>query len=285
MKIAIAIETKDRRLHGGQNYLGQTLINLERAGVMASPHLHSLHIVSGGELPDFFDVEVVQPFMGGTSYQDLFWSYVEADPAGVTRQQNGAAAIRVAASTDADWVMKLEDDLDFTDDFLGNVTRWLADVGHLSVPMFVLGATFQRVSESKFQPGETLAQPGPSFPRVRASMREGAKYMLHPIPGWYAAQALLWKQPVARQLARWLGNDPYLWDGKEQHRNRGHDLLLQVWGQEVGGRAFAVTCPSFVQHIGRTSNLDQPEINHRQPFFEFPWLGRDWRYGDLQSLS
>lgn len=281
MRIAIAIETKDRRLHGGQNYLGTTLRNLRRAGVFASPHLHSLHIVSGGEQPDYFETEIF-PNLGLDGHTWLPKIY-PCPASGATRQQNAQRAIQAGADTNADWVLKLEDDLDFLDDFLGNVARWLADVGHAAVPMFCLGATFQRVSESHFQPGETFLQPGPSFPRVRVAFAEGRNVLAHDVRGWYGAQALLWKRPMAEHLARWLGPDPFLFDGREQHRHRGHDLLLQEWGVAVKARAFASAVPSFVQHIGRRSNLDQPEIGHVQPFFEFPWPGREWRYVGRQA--
>lgn len=277
MKINVVIETKDRRLVGGENYLGQTLQNMKRAGVFDTTLLNSLTIVSGGELPDFYETEV-RPLIIDTVYEFV---HCIKD---CTRQQNAARAIQFGSvNKDADWVLKLEDDLDFIDDFLGNVARWLTDVSHVNAAMFVLGATFQQVSQAHFEPGETLLVPGPSFPRVRAAFDRGEIAMTHPVAGWYAAQALLWRRPVAESLGLWLGDDPYLWDGKEKHRHRGHDLLLQVWAQELGAKHFLVSCPAFVQHIGRQSNLNQPEIGHVQPFFEFPWPGREWSYSGRRS--
>lgn len=273
MKINITIETKDRRLTGGQNYLRTTLQNMRRAGVLSSPYLNSLTIVSGGELPDYYETEVKRELF------DTHHEFVHCPEAGCTRQQNGARAIRYGAmNRDGDWVLKLEDDLDFLDDFLDNVVRWLSDYGHLPIPMFVLGSTFERVSRSHFQEGETFLGPGESFPHVRTRYASGYRILGHAIGGWYAAQALLWQRPVAEKLAEWLGDDPALFDGTNYHRHRGHDLLLQVWGQATGAKVFGCSCPSFVQHIGRQSNLNQPEIGHVQPFFEFPFPGREWRY-------
>lgn len=272
MKFNVSIETKDRRMTGGINYLGETLRNLNRAGVLESEHLGSLTIVSGGEREDFYDVEVLP----NLNYPHEF---VRA-PRECTRQQNGARAIRYGAMNHrGDWVIKLEDDLDFVDDFLGNVDRWVRDVGAAPVPMFTLAATFERVSDSKYAtPDETVLGPGESFPYARECMREGRVMVQAGIGGWYGAQAIMWRREVAERLATWLGPDPFLWDGKEQHRHRGHDLLLQVWGHHVGMKHFGAAVPSFVQHIGRQSNLDQPEINHVQPFFQFPFPGRAWRY-------
>lgn len=276
MKIAIAIETKDRRAAGGVNYLGQTLTNLAETGVMDSPFLHSLQIVIGGEDPGF-QQEEIHPFKSAR-LQNV--PVHPCPPEGCSRQQNGARAIRVAAATDADWVMKLEDDLDFCGDFLGSVARWLEKYGRMPVPMFALGSTFEQVSRSRFVEGESIWRPGPSFPNVRQALAAGREIMGHPVGGFWGAQALVWRHTVAQYLADWLGPDPFLFDGREEHRQRGHDLLLQVWGRDVmKARQFGVPVPSFVQHVGRQSNLNQPKIGHVQPFFQFPWAGRSWAYG------
>lgn len=274
MKIAVAIETKDRRLTGQENYLGQTLRNLTRAGFFDSPYLHSLQIISGGEREDYVDVEV-QPNIPPHAVVE----FESCPDGGCSRQQNGARAIRAGAQRDADWVLKLEDDLDFIGDFLGSTARWLHDHGHAAVPMFSLGASFQFVGASHYkESGETVLGPGESFPTVRAMLSRGDAIAGYPVNGFWGAQALMWKRPMAQHLEQWLGPDPYLFDGKEQHRHRGHDLLLQVWGKSLGAKAFGVALPAFVQHIGRQSNLNQPEIGHVQPFFQLPFPGPDWVY-------
>jgi hypothetical protein len=196
---------------------------------------------------------------------------------GCTRQQNAARAIRIGGhKADADWVLKLEDDLDFVDDFLAQVEAWVLQVQHLPVPMFSLAATFEPVSQSRYQvEGESVTGPGASFPVARLHLAGGKNVLAHSVKGFWGAQALLWRRYVAAALADWLGPDPFLWDGREKHRARGHDLLLQVWGQKTGAQHFACAVPSFVQHIGRQSNLSTPD--KAQPFFEFPWPGREWR--------
>jgi hypothetical protein len=267
MKIAVSIETKDRRLSGGTNYLGQTLANLARTDFWTSPHLHSLRIVVGGALEDYEDIELAPHIPTGCQVEVF-----ETPPTGCTRQQNGARAIRAAAAADADWVLKLEDDLDFIDTFLESTVAWLADYGTAQVPMFSLAATCETVSTSVYaDPDETVVGPGTSFPHVRAMLARGDAIAAHHVQGFWGAQALLWRRPIAQQLANWLGEDPYLWDGREQHRQRGHDLLLQVWGASLGAKVFGVAVPSFVQHIGQQSNI-------QNKFFQFPWPGRGWRY-------
>lgn len=278
MKISVSIETKDRRLAGHKNYLGETLRNLARTDFFSHPSLHSIRIVSGGELPDFFDTEVAPIVDLIPSDKDV--EYFVCPESGCTRQQNGQRAIRFAAEpTDADWVVKLEDDLDFVDTFMASLTAWLNDYGEAQVPMFSLGATFEFVSKSKYATeDESVLGPGESFPYVRAALARGDAIIPHKIGGYWGAQALVWKRDLAAHLANWLGPDPFLFDGKAEHRHRGHDLLLQVWAASIGAKAFGVAVPAFVQHIGRQSNLDQPEIGHVQPFFQFPWPGRSWQY-------
>lgn len=244
---AVGIETKTRPV---EQYFDVTLANLKRAGVFASKHLATLAVSNGDH---------------------------------VTRQQNAARAIelavRDAVRSGAGWVMKLEDDLDVTDRFLENVAGWLADYGHARTCMFSLAATFEQVSSSRFTCGEAdVFDDGTSFPRVREMIRRGETCVPHPARGYWGAQALVWRVEDAAQLVEWLGDDPALFDGTTHHRNRGHDLLLQQWAVERGVRAFACAVPSFVQHIGRRSNLDEPAIGHVQPFFEFPFAGRDYRY-------
>jgi hypothetical protein len=277
MKIAVTIETKDRRLHGAENYLGRTLQNLARTDFFSHPSLHSLQIVSGGERDDFFDIEV-QPIATAIP-SDREIEYVICPAEGCTRQQNGARAIRYGAETDADWVLKLEDDLDFIDSFMTSLTAWLEDYGSASVPMFALAASFEMVSQSMYkEPGESVLGPGTSFPRVRSALSHGDAIMAHPANGFWGAQALLWPRNTAGHLANWLGADPFLDDGKEHHRERGHDLLLQVWLRELKARAVGVAIPSFVQHIGRQSNI-------KNKFFEFPWPGPSWQYHKRRPIN
>lgn len=273
MNFAITIETKDRRLNGGVNYLGNTIRNLRRAtNEFERANVVSIDIVCNGVKDSTFERDEVWLPLNGW---EAGYHFREG-----TRQQNGARAIRIGSDhEDADWVLKLEDDLDFCGDFLGSVSRWLAKYGHAKVPMFSLAATFEPVSSSQFCYNETLNVPGPSFPHVRAALARGDEIMAHSARGYWGAQALLWRRLDAQDLADWLGPDPALFDGKEYHRNRGHDLILQEW--LIEGRscsAVAVACPSFVQHVGRKSNLDQPEIGHVQPFFEFPWPGPEWSF-------
>lgn len=234
IKFSVVIETKKRP---GENYFQRTMDNLRRAGILESQRVALLSVSRGDDC---------------------------------TRQQNAARAIEMAAANDCGWVMKLEDDLDFTDYFFENVAAWLEDFGHARTPFFALGCSFEIVSHSNYRHG---------FPHVEEYVLKGERCVPHPVRGFWGAQALVFKRAEALDLVKWLGPDPALFDGKNYHRDRGHDLILQQWAHERGYTHVACAVPSFVQHIGEHSNLSRPEIGHVQPFFQFPFAGHNYRYG------
>lgn len=261
LKIAIVIETADRRLFGKTNYLQTTVDNLKRAGVFQSSHFDSLTIVSGGEQPGFYDGDV---------------RFIACGDRKISRQQNAANAIREGIATGAEYVLKLEDDLDFVDDFLDVVGQWLAQYGHAPACMFTLGWSCETVVDSHYSTeDETVYGPGQSFPRIREFMKQGIdKLLIHPASFW-GAQAVMWKRCYAQNLAEWLGEDPWYLGIVEETcqpgevRDHGHDLLLGQWAMTTDRPTILVPVPSFVQHIGRQSSL-------KNTFFQFPWPGRQW---------
>lgn len=240
--ISIAIKTMDRRPRGSRNYLGETVRNMERAGVFRSLLLHSLTIVDSGspDFSDFFRVEMYDAdrrAANGRMTQVMSGRW--------TLHQTAAAAIREVAATGAQWCMVLEDDLDFCDRFLESVVGWLEDHARDDRRMYAFGANYAQIA-SRLSAGEWD----------------------YPVGSFYGAQALAWKRKDAAQLAEWLGPDP----SYRGVRDHGHDLLLQQWGKAVGLTHFLASAPSFVQHVGSDSG-----INNR--FFQFAtWPGRGWKY-------
>ncbi len=272
MKIAIGIETVDRRRRtlnnpeGGVNYLAATMRNLRRSGVWTSPLLHSVHIVDGGSLPGYWD-DV-----------DLGCAIVHpCPPEGRTRQQNGREAIRFAAETGADLVIKLEDDLDFCADFLGSVARWHAKAREMKtqrpVGMYALAHAFATFPDARYAtPGESVLGPGSSFRHARLFIRQG-RTAIEDGPSFWGAQAVMWERRRALEICTWLGDDPVYTSERFQSRSNAHDLILGSW-LRAHGLSFVAACPSFVQHIGRQSSI----AKGTDRFFEYPWPGPTWRY-------
>lgn len=252
VKVSVAIKTADRTPH--QNFLGETLRNMARVGVFSSPHLGSLFIEdSGTGDPARFYAEWRKELhdSGVLLPRRTFWSTEKR-----TLQQNASHTIQVAATvTDCKWVLVLEDDLDFVDDFLRGAVAWLEHHERLGADMYAFGANYRQVEDC---------------------VARGQAAWKYPARAFYGAQALAWRREVAAELAAWLGPDPH-YNGV---RNHGHDLLLQRWGLMRGTASyFLASAPSFVQHIGRDSG-----IGNR--FFRFEsWPGRGWRYLDQADFD
>lgn len=234
-QIAVVIKAA-MRVANGDAYLKETVENFWRAVPVNDP-VHSLQ-VSWTEGP-------VGVFGGGQFNAAAEWVAQR-----LTLHQNAARAIRLAAHAGAEWALVIEDDIDFCDDFLGSVLRWVHDVEATGekFPMYVLGA---------------------NYAQIQAARHAGHIFWHYPCKAFYGNQALLWRADVARQLAAWLGDDPS-YNGVRDH---GHDLLLQQWGRQSRKvDCFCASVPSFVQHVGEKSG-----IGNRH--FHFPsWPGRDWKY-------
>lgn len=175
-----------------------------------------------------------------------------SDGRGLTLHQNAATAIRYGVEMQKPWVLVLEDDLDFCGDFLGSVARWLSDWASPAYPLYVFGANYAQIAQAA---------------------AAGHSRWEYPVHAFYGAQALCWRRDVAEELVQWLGEDPYYpGPNGEPIRDHGHDLLLQRWGRWKGAQYFLASAPSFCQHIGEESG-----INNR--FFRFEiWPGREWMY-------
>jgi hypothetical protein len=230
-QLAIVVKTARRE---ERDYLGEMLHSLKRS----SPSLVGLHSlwVSHTEGP----VERLWP--------DGSCQRIDPGPGQrLTLHQNAARCIKWAAGAGATWAMVLEDDLDFCDDFIGSVLRWLHDHARTDRLMYVFGANYAQIA---------------------LCVRRGETSWDYPVTAFYGAQACAWRTEDAAQLARWLGPDPS-YGGVTDH---GHDLLLQRWGKERGLTHFLASAPSFVQHIGQASG-----IGNR--YFQFgSWPGRIWSY-------
>lgn len=238
VKINVAIKTADRSPR--RNFLGETLRNLARAGVLDSPHLGFITVVNSVADERWLRSHVPLSLWPGV------------DSANRTLHQNAQRCIELASIgsiPEPGWAMVLEDDLDVCDDFLGQTVAWLEDRAVESPQMYVLGANYEQIE------------------RVAAA---GGSAWAYPVNAFYGAQALVWRRKDAAQLAAWLGPNPS-YNGITDH---GHDLKLQAWGKEQGLMHFIASAPCLVQHVGGESS-----IGNR--FFQFPWGGRDWRYGKV----
>ena len=235
--ISIAIKTALRE----HDYLNTTLENLERGGVFESRHLvGKVQIIdtSRSKIRQRISSNLLEKVRVNSPDRDE-WR---------TLQQNAQIALEAASQRmRAKWVLVLEDDIDVCKNFLESVYKWLQDHKSKRRRMYVFGANYQQILNA---------------------VQEGKSYWDYPVGAFYGAQACAWTREDAASIAAWLGSDPD-YNGA---RNNGHDMNLQVWGRQQNLNFFRASAPSFVQHIGERSG-----INNR--FFQFlSWPGRDWVY-------
>lgn len=163
----------------------------------------------------------------------------------LTRNENGLALLRGVPK--CDWVLHLEDDVLFCDDFLGSVTRWL----------------------SRYQCRRKVY----TFCALRGGPPDGCEAWDQPENAWGCmAVAMRWRH--AQELATWVERRLPVWrvGMSEGWRKSGFDMMIRQWAVEP----FLASNPSFVQHNGCES------LTHafrKRPFIKSPFFaGPDWSY-------
>lgn len=237
-RYTLAVRTINRNLRGRQNYLGQTLANLERAGIMESTIPWSMAIVDGGSDAGFVPRELKQ------TERLLHCPRVRIvrAPRFLTPNENAVATWRAGSGTE--WTIFLEDDIDFCARFLESVDAWLTQYASDSCRVYPLGAPYDQV-------------------------RSARNFWRYPVEAFYAQQAVAVRSSDAGSIANFIEAHPgYL---------QGGDILIQKWSREEYPLIdyFLTPAPGLVQHVGQESWLVEGR-NGKAPFFEFPsWLGRE----------
>lgn len=230
MTLAVTMRTAnrasgERHLPAGRpNYLGRTIQSLSDAGMDVS----QLHVF--------------------TTEPDASWVRAETDAPVVlhvpdvprTPNQNGLAQVSVLDTVDADWLLMLEDDLEFCDDFLGSVQRWIE--AHQSPDVRIYRFFAFR------SPLETF-ESSYRFPIARSNG----------LNGMIGSQAVLLRAEDARAMVAWHQSCRGAWrpddDPMRTQPERGFDKLIGYWGASVGQTYSLVSRPFFVRHIGQHSSL------------------------------
>lgn len=164
---------------------------------------------------------------------------------GLTPNQNGFQALRMAAHDAADWIIFIEDDIDIIDDFIGSVERWLA----------------------KFATPEVLAYPlGSFYPTITPWHHERGAWDI-PCDMYYGSQAVLFRTCDALDFARWA---------EQSGRDTEFDLHIAQWqeARTSSGARLLTPAPCFVDHVGVKSAMGSWERTGRM--LDFP--GRAWSY-------
>lgn len=193
MTFGIGLRTVDRP----QNYCAETLLRLQQTGTIYHPSVKGFY-VSHGE--------------------------------GLTPNENGAKALRLAAQDNPDWVLFLEDDIDVIDDLIGSVERWLTAFAHQDILVYPLGC---------------------AYPSIVGQAAERGAWDYPIADTFYGTQALLFRTPDALAYAAWLLEIP-------EHVSRREicfDLWLAKWHleQRPDQKFLRTPAPCFVDHLGEHS--------------------------------
>lgn len=162
----------------------------------------------------------------------------------------GLAAVDLEA---VEWVVLLEDDLDFCRDFVPSVQRWLMKYG--------------RADRNVFRFFGFFAPPNKS---VRA--------FDHPLSKLRASQAIALRREDAKDFLAWGRENLPTWRGRGPLAAKpgiAFDKFVAAWAQSRWpGRPGVLSWPFFVDHIGAQSSLHViGGMNHAG------FAGRHWSFG------
>jgi hypothetical protein len=174
---------------------------------------------------------------GSTFVQNVHVSYGD----GLEPNENALRALSFALADGTDWVLLLEDDLEFIDDFAGSLQRWLDKFVIPTVHFYPLGCFYPSAIQAARQDG----------------MWE------QPLLGYYGSQAVVFRAADAQALIEWFPSRPTLKadSGWDYPRDRCFDLYLAAWHRHFEPTRDTVRTPApcFIDHVGTTS-----AISHRE---------------------
>lgn len=209
-KYTIVMNTANRQ--DDISYLQTTVQNLANANVFSS-------FLFGG----FFIFHTDKPFSHNT-------------------QQNALRALEKGYENNTEWVIFLEDDVDFISDFLESVDNWLSEFYKPEVLFYPFGAAYQEVHDTS------------------------KKCWEYPPELFYGCQAYAIHKSQLEKLILFFreANEAQLFM---------HDMLLRQWALSEKSSFLLTPCPSFIQHIGIFSSI------HSGRFFEYgSWPGKQYKY-------
>lgn len=228
VEYGVMIRTVERQ----PNYLRQTLADFERSISGHEPIPYELHLFDSGS-PD-------GNWLAGLPGTHHFPAQK------LTPNQNAVALMQGVAEVDCDWVLFMEDDISFCDDFLGSVDRWLSEHGNQN-RVFTFYTPYREVDNA---------------------FKGGQSSWGYQVEKFYGTQCLAMRPQDALSAAKALDRIAKTW-----HSTKGYDLLLKAWAKEQGIRSFLASAPSFVQHIGTESSISSARFHACSSF-----QGPDWSY-------
>jgi hypothetical protein len=228
-RVAISIRTANRT----PNYLGATVRQLVAQGM--DPAL--IHVCATAPEVGWLDRELAG--MAVTRH---------VPDRRLSPNQNGLALIRVLDPLQYDWVLLLEDDLEFCADFLGSVQRWLQRVARPSRHVY-------RLCGFRMQP-----------PHRGVMAYDWTLY------GMGGSQAVLLRMADALDFVAWADVNMAEWARPRANKEVAFDKLISAWAlHRWPDTPGMVSHPNFVNHIGATSSLHRGTLFNADKFAGTRW--------------
>lgn len=239
MSLVLAIRTADRS--PGPAYIGRTVRGLLQQGV--SPD--DIHV-----FPTSPDIAWMREPMADLAVT------LHVPTAPRNPNENGRALVTVLDTVAADWLLMLEDDVQFCADFVGSVERWLRDHERPDVHVY-------------------------RFCAFGALAKQGATFYEYPLREQRGSQAVALRAADARAFAQWAAEHHTQWRPAmapfQNQRTNGFDKLIGYWAlatwpkQKVG----LVSRPQLVRHVGIVSGIHRARPSIRN---DSAWAGTGYTY-------
>ena len=249
MKYLIVMRVIDRSPE--VNYIHTTMKSLIKSGLFESKIPFEMHLFDGGSdsieyLDEYYPIRNL--FIHQTKFK-------------ITRNENWLRSVEFAKNTDCQYVIQIEDDLLFCKHWLGSIDAYIKKHQDLidNNPMV-----------SFYAP----------YPEIEKRTNRKIEYWEGTFQQFYGTQCVMFKRDIALKVVDYIRDAIKTFDTYPFHfRKMPHaggmvgaciDLWLQEWGvHEYPHKAFILSCPAFVQHIGATKDKHL----HQSHF-----LGENWSY-------
>lgn len=237
--ITAAMVTIDRSPN--DNYLAQTLHGLASSDLLESSRLETLTVFDS--CPNSWAESVIQ------SNDQLRRVGAFTPCHRLNANHNVAEALRRSGERSSQWVLFLEDDIDVCASFFDSVGAWLDDYATDNHKLYAFGA---------------------AYPQIDECVAEGRGSWRYPVESFYGTQCFAIEAIDAMGLAAYLTSHCY----DRESDGTAYDLLICDWAREYDEGYFLASCPSFVQHVGRSSVIRPRDKTHTF----LSWPGVDWSY-------
>lgn len=222
--IAVVMITVDRSPK--QNYLDDTIRNLKRGGLFASPLLDSFSVVdSRGALEH------------QTEHMPMRHAVLHFAGRDYLACENAGRALKIGAESDSQWILFCEDDIDTCANFLESVAAWLDRFANDRYGIYPFATPYD-INNSNSQQSAEIAW-----------------------DSFYGTQCFAIRPHHANLLGNYLLSNPLV---KGEVQPTFYDLMIADW-LRANNLLILCSNPSFVEHIGRESVCTNHVITHRSP--------------------